>query len=40
MKRSIDTSIFIYALTAHPKFGETTRRILQRIELENAIFIK
>jgi len=32
LKRFIDTNIFIYALTAHPKFGETARRILQRIE--------
>jgi predicted nucleic acid-binding protein len=30
--RFIDTNIFIYAATAHPKFGETARTILKRIE--------
>jgi predicted nucleic acid-binding protein len=30
--RFVDTNVFIYALTAHPRFGETARRILERIE--------
>ncbi len=30
--RFVDTSVFIYALTAHPRFGENARRILERIE--------
>jgi predicted nucleic acid-binding protein len=30
--RFVDTNIFIYALTAHPLFGEISRRILKRIE--------
>ena len=32
MKRFVDTNVFIYALTGHPKFGETAKRILERIE--------
>lgn len=28
----LDTNIFIYALSDHPGLGETSRRILQRIE--------
>jgi predicted nucleic acid-binding protein len=28
----VDTNVFIYALTGHPKFGETAKRILERIE--------
>ena len=32
MKRFVDTNVFIYALTAHPRFGENARRILERIE--------
>ena len=32
MKRFVDTNVFVYALTGHPKFGETARTILQRIE--------
>jgi predicted nucleic acid-binding protein len=28
----IDTNVFIYALTAHPRFGENAKRILERIE--------
>ena len=30
--RFVDTNIFIYALTAHPNFGQTARGILSRIE--------
>jgi predicted nucleic acid-binding protein len=30
--RFVDTNIFIYALTAHPTFGQTAKRILERIE--------
>ena len=30
--RFVDTNVFIYAVTAHPRFGETARRILERIE--------
>ena len=30
--RFIDTNIFIYALTAHPSFGQTAKRILERLE--------
>ena len=38
MKRFVDTNIFIYSATSHPRFGETARRILERIEQgENAI---
>lgn len=32
MKRFVDTNIFIYSVTDHPQFGETARRILERIE--------
>jgi len=32
VKRFVDTNVFIYALTAHPRFGENARRILERIE--------
>lgn len=32
MARFVDTNIFIYALTAHPIFGKTARKILERIE--------
>lgn len=32
MTRFVDTNIFIYALTAHPKFGQTAKDILERIE--------
>jgi len=28
----VDTNVFIYALTAHPRFVEKAKRILQRIE--------
>ena len=30
--RFVDTNIFIYALTAHPIFGQTAKQILERIE--------
>jgi len=30
--RFVDTNIFIYALTAHPIFGKTAKKILERIE--------
>lgn len=32
MTRFIETNVFVHAITAHPRFGETARRILQRIE--------
>ena len=32
MKRFVDTNVFIYAVTAHPRFGEAARSILERIE--------
>lgn len=32
MKRFVDANIFIYAATGHPRFGETARGILERIE--------
>ncbi|MFP3951861.1 MAG: type II toxin-antitoxin system VapC family toxin [Candidatus Bathyarchaeia archaeon] len=34
MRRFVDTNIFIYAATGHPRFGETSRKILRRIEAE------
>jgi predicted nucleic acid-binding protein len=30
--RFVDTNIFIYAMSAHPRFGEVARGILKRIE--------
>ena len=30
--RFVDTNVFIYSLTAHPSFGPTAKRILERIE--------
>jgi predicted nucleic acid-binding protein len=30
--RFVDTNIFIYAITAHPIFGQTAKSILERIE--------
>ena len=30
--RFVDTNVFIYAVTAHPRFGVIARRILERIE--------
>lgn len=32
MKRFVDTNVFIYSVTGHPRFGEDARRILERIE--------
>ena len=32
MPRFIDTNIFIYALTAHPKFGKIAKNILKRLQ--------
>lgn len=32
MKRFVDTNIFIYSATNHPQFGETAKRILERVE--------
>ncbi len=32
MKRFVDTNVFIYSATNHPRFGETSKRILERIE--------
>jgi predicted nucleic acid-binding protein len=32
MKRFVDTNIFIYSATNHSRFGETAKRILERIE--------
>ncbi|MHA1364664.1 MAG: type II toxin-antitoxin system VapC family toxin [Candidatus Freyarchaeota archaeon] len=37
MKRFVDTNVFVYALTGHPKFGETARTILQRIEAGETV---
>ena len=36
MTRFVDTNVFIYALTAHPQFGTTAKRILERIEKGEA----
>lgn len=36
MTRFIDTNIFVYAATGHPRFGEKARRILERIEAGEA----
>ena len=32
MTRFVDTNVFIYALTAHPRFGNIAKDILERIE--------
>lgn len=32
MKRFVDTNVFIYSITDHPRFGEKAKRILKRIE--------
>lgn len=32
MKRFVDTNVFIYSVTGHPRFGEDARHILKRIE--------
>ena len=36
MTRFVDSNVFIYALTAHPQFGKTAKRILERIEKGEA----
>lgn len=32
MTRFVDTNLFVYALTAHPRFGKTAKSVLERIE--------
>lgn len=32
MKRFVDTNVFVYSITGHPRFGETAKAILERIE--------
>jgi predicted nucleic acid-binding protein len=32
VKRFVDTNVFIYTITAHPRFGKTAKNILERIE--------
>jgi predicted nucleic acid-binding protein len=32
MMRFVDTNVFIYSMTRHPKFGVTATKILKRIE--------
>ena len=32
MKRFVDTNVFIYTITAHPRFGKIAKNILKRIE--------
>jgi predicted nucleic acid-binding protein len=32
MTRFVDSNVFIYALTAHPRFGKIAKNILERIE--------
>jgi len=32
MRRFVDTNVFIYSATNHPRFGEKARRILERVE--------
>ena len=32
MKRFVDTNVFIYTITAHPRFGKIAKNILERIE--------
>lgn len=34
MKRFVDTNVFIYSITDHPKFGEISENILKRVEKE------
>lgn len=36
MTRFVDTNVFIYTLTAHPRFGKTAKNILARIEKGEA----
>jgi len=32
MKRFVDSNVFIYSITGHPRFGDCARRILKRVE--------
>ena len=32
MTHFVDTNVFIYSVTSHPRFGEKAKRILKRIE--------
>jgi predicted nucleic acid-binding protein len=32
VKRFVDTNVFIYTVTAHPRFGKIAKNILERIE--------
>ena len=32
MKRFIDANVFIYSITAHPRFGKIAKNILERIQ--------
>ena len=32
MKRFVDTNVFVYTITAHPRFGKIAKKILERIE--------
>ena len=34
--RFIDTNVFIYTITAHPKFGTIAKGILERVEKGEA----
>jgi predicted nucleic acid-binding protein len=36
LKRFVDTNVFVYALTGHPRFGEVAKTILERIEAGEA----
>jgi len=36
LKRFVDTNVFVYAATGHPRFGENARGILERIEAGEA----
>ena len=32
MRRFVDTNIFLYSVTGHPRFGKVAKKILERIE--------
>lgn len=32
MKRFVDTNVFVYSVTNHPRFGKAARKILTRLE--------
>jgi predicted nucleic acid-binding protein len=32
LKRFVDTNVFIYSVTSHPKFGKIAQKILNRLE--------